>query len=54
MVNVTVAVYVEDVRAFAALHKQRIAADALKSADRRVDAAGDDALGFGKEPGGLA
>ena len=52
MVDVAVAVHVEDVRPFAALHEQRVAADALEGAHGRIDAAGDDALRLGEQPRG--
>ena len=53
MVDIAVVVNVEYIRPFAALHKQRVAADALKSADWGVDAAGDNAQRFGEKPGGI-
>ena len=52
MVDIAVVVDIEYIGTFAALHKQRVAANALKSTDWGVDAAGDNAQSFGEEPGG--
>ena len=53
MVDVAVNVDVKYIRPFAALHKQRVAPDTLKSTNWGVDAAGDNAQSFGEEPGGI-
>ena len=52
VVNVAVAVHIEDVRPLAPLHEQRVAADALERPHRRVDPAGDDAQRLGIQPSG--
>ena len=52
VIDVAIAIDVEQIGALAALEKDRLAADAAKSPGRAVDAAGNQSLGIGER--GLA